>query len=311
MIKEYKEGDIFKDPLQSLIDNQDKDKREPKLKPVRGTGPSRSNPGQEVPLPELAQARAASRPKALKETKADELSEARLSEDDWYKLLAAYGKTGAISGLQTRTGFSPQKIKHLLHVGIKRLCLPAIETFARKANINTKLMSTDQENQAIAKAPQTVAAVQKRATKEAATAMNTLNQVIQAGGIIHQFIEGMTEGLKSGHCQMHVPKYITMEALAEMGDVLNKHTQSIDRAVKLVRLTQGEPTERIEHQVGALLAGCTLEELQEAERTGHIPRSLVSRLQGDGGAIDAEYSLVKDGGGTIWPEPKELQEDND
>jgi hypothetical protein len=305
VVKALKHGDIFADPLQSLSDSQEGTNTVTELK---GTNPGRQNAGRLDPLPELAKAKQAGLPAALKE-EAVKYNEARLSEDDWYAVLKAYGKTGTLKRLQVSTGFPQQKIRYLLHVGIKRLSLPPIETFANKAGINMSLTVKAEETQEVARSSQAIAAVQKRATKEAATAMKTLDQAIQIGSVFGQFIEGLMQGLKSGKSAMLIPKHVTVEALTEIGEVLNKHTQSIDRAVKLVRLTQGEPTERIEHQVGALLAGCSLEELQEAEKTGHIPKSLVSRLGAGSNAIDAEFTRVE--GDSIWPTAGKLSEEDD
>jgi hypothetical protein len=74
------------------------------------------------------------------------------------------------------------------------------------------------------------------------------------------------------------PHQVTPELIVGLTKALETHSRATERAVKLYRLTRGEPTENVAHQVAGLLVGVTLEELRAADRAGTIPARVLSKF---------------------------------
>jgi hypothetical protein len=204
-----------------------------------------------------------------------------LERGDWENVVALYQHTGHAGALATQAGLTEPQVNHLLEYGINRLGLPPIKAHTIDQAKLQLDVAKKQREQAVGIYSEDVAiAVQERATQEAAAARDFLTQAINSGSIISGYVQAFMKSLANGETVLAIPKHVTLDHLESMSKVVDAHSRAMERAIKMVRLTQGEPTELIEHQVGALLALCTTRELEDAERTGRLPKRLTARISG-------------------------------
>jgi hypothetical protein len=147
--------------------------------------------------------------------------------------------------------------------------------------------------------------------QEAAATQRLLGTTIQAGTALTALVQSLVDGINNGEVILDRPDFLDASYFKTLFSALNAHTQATERAVKLVRLIAGEPTERTEHRIAALVAGCTTEELQQLAETGRIPPRLArvtdggpspapdeagpaDRAAARAAAIDAEFEDLND-----------------
>jgi hypothetical protein len=200
-----------------------------------------------------------------------------LTEEDWSQVLRLFGQTGDVKQIAKDTALKEKHVEHLLTYGVIRLGLPPVKDYAiDQADLNIKL----KEHRAKLQTDDAVEAVQERVVQEAAAAQVLLEQGMAQGSVLQVFMQSLTASLQNGSTTLAIPTELGIGALDNITKVFDQHTRAMDRAVKLVRLTAGEPTELIAHQVGVLVAGLPFDDLLEAERTGKLPRALTSRIGG-------------------------------
>jgi hypothetical protein len=240
-----------------------------------------------------------------------------LTEDDWLQVLTLFGHTGDVKQLSKDTALKPNHVEHLLNYGVQRLGLPPIRDYAvDQADLHIRLKEKRDKLQTV----EAEQAVQERIVQEAAAAQVMLEQAMVQGSVLETFMRTLTQSMVNGQTKLAIPEHLTLGTLEDVTKVFDQHTRAMERAIKLVRLTAGEPTEMIAHQVGVLVAGLSLEDLAEAERTGRLPRSLTARLSGTdpiqntspSKVIDATASLIDNGGmATALTRAQEVEDIND
>ena len=134
--------------------------------------------------------------------------------------------------------------------------------------------------------PEVQAAVTKRTIEEATLAMHLLETSARAGAMLEGWARAMQSLMEQG--AFITPKQVTPDLISAFIRALETHSKATEKAVKLVRLTRGEPTEHVAHQVAALLVSCSIEELREADKNGTIPARVLSKFGAE--AIDAEFT---------------------
>lgn len=204
-----------------------------------------------------------------------------LERSDWDAVASFYQHTSKLTTIATQTGLSTTQVNHLLLHGIVRLGLPGIKDYTiKQGQLILDVNKQKKEQTQLLYSADVAAAIQGRATQEAAAAKSMLQQSIQTGNIVGGYVQALFERLKSGDALLAIPANVTLDTLDGMTKIVDAHTRSMERAIKMVRLTQGEPTERVEHQIGAMLAVCTTKELEDAAASGNLPRRLTSRISG-------------------------------
>jgi len=252
------------------------------------------------------------RPATRREDRKDDRMDRELSETDWHLVHQSFAKTGYPAVIAKETNLKISQVEYLLTQGIKRLGLPGVRDYAvDKAQVNIKLQEERQKQTQLMVQPNTQQAIQERVVQEATAAQRLLQQTVEAGDIVGDYVNQLMTSLKVGNTMMAIPPVLTASMLETLTKVIDAHSRATERAVKTVRLTAGEPTDIVEHQIGVLLAGCTTEELLEAEKTGALPKRLISRLGGsadpiqasaqalpvstaDNQPIDVDFSMVED-----------------
>lgn len=232
-----------------------------------------------------------------------------LSKENWESVYSEYQHSGdpIVISEHLHSALSPAQVKHLIEYGVLRLGLPPIAehacdydrvNLALSASVGTPSnLETHEVDGPVRQA------VTERVTQEAAAARRALDAAVEANEIFSGYLHQLSSLARAGRWEL--PEGISIGLLEKMTKALLANTTSVEHAVKLTRLTQGEPTETISIQVAGLLANCTLEELQEAERTGRLPGRLnQSRIIDIPGFQDPELrALVEPPQASIVPGP--------
>lgn len=233
---------------------------------------------QQVLKPPQWKAKAGTSPETLK--KRIKL-EQELERGDWEAVASFYQHTGNANTIAIQSGLTLIQVNHLLKHGLKRLGMPDIRShMVDQGQLNLDVAKTTRKQTQHIFSDDVATAIQERATQEAAAARSMLHQCIETGNIVSGYVKALFSSLATEESVMLIPKTVTLDTLETMTKVVDSHTRAMERAVKMVRLTQGEPTELIEHQIGAMLAVCTTRELEEAAASGNLPRRLTSRISG-------------------------------
>lgn len=200
-----------------------------------------------------------------------------LTMQDWQLVYDHYAISGSPTAISELTDLPEARVNHLIEYGVMHLNLPAIREYAvSKAQANIDMQRQRREHQKLTH-PETQAAIQERVTQEAAIAQTLLTQAAETSVIVSQMLKSIQEAIRNQTTSFHVPEEITPNFVKALTDVAEVQSRLAERAVKLSRLTAGEPTEVIGHRIGVLLAACTTEELLEVEKTGALPRRLTSK----------------------------------
>jgi hypothetical protein len=202
-----------------------------------------------------------------------------LTKKNWQDVLERYAKTGKPSEIASQLGLAKRAVEDLIEHGIPRLGLPGIRDYSvDTAELHLDLHRQREVQQASLKREDVTEAITERAISEAAVAQNTLAGAGKTGIIIGAYVDELLKRVQAGHLPMAFPEALTPSLLEDLAKAMKANAEATEKAVKLMRLTAGEPTELIEHKIAGLVATCTTEELREAALNGRIPRRLTSRL---------------------------------
>jgi len=210
--------------------------------------------------------------------------DSELGAEQWLAVYDAFAQTGVPATIAEMTELPLESVEHILNRGVLRLELPAIREHARAlATVSQAITAsegikdpTPLAEQAL-EMPAVQRAVTSRAVQESAAAQQCLDAAVKANQVFHVFVEKVLEKANAG--LVDLPDTLKMSTLIQLQQALVANTQAIERAVKTSRLVRGETTDHLSVQVAVLLQGCSLEELEEAERTGAIPSRVLGRYQ--------------------------------
>jgi len=208
-----------------------------------------------------------------------------LGETEWLTVYDHFRVTAMPDRLATATGLSKEAVEYLLEIGVKRLNLPAIRVHATRTDVMHSLVQTsnpqleDRRHVDEDPPPNLEASITSRAVRESAAAQQCLDSAIDANEIFASFVSKILEAVRAGNIE--VGEKIHMGHLESLTKALSANTAALERAVKLSRLVRGETTDLVGAQINLLLQACSTDELEEAERTGSLPRRLINRFAGD------------------------------
>jgi hypothetical protein len=228
--------------------------------------------------------------KPITREKVEEIEES-LGADDWQRVYREFRLTGNVDVIAARTNLRPEWIRYLLHVGLRRLQLPAIQDHTvNSAQVHKELEARgaldllDKDNLEL-NVPEVQRAATKRAVSEAAIAQDTLHLVNNGNKLIAVWAEKLLHLIGQGAfaditqvTPAHIHKLVT---------AMETHARATREAIKTFRLTRGEPTDVTAHMVASLLVGISDEELDHACRTGETPARVLSRFKDDAGTHTA------------------------
>jgi len=230
-----------------------------------------------------------------------------LSEDHYRMCYGLFAHTARHGEIAKTMGIPPKHVLHLLNKGIRRLSLPSIREHATSyAEVNQRLGGlANEKNQAtssefMSKMPDVQQAITERATREAATAATLLEATMLAAvnslNYVNKFMEQVSE------CGYTLPEEVTMDAVIGLNKVVKEAGNAVDKAVRLSRLTAGEPEANLSLNVSVLVASMSDQERQYFLETKTLPQRLqqgsttqrvtdnTSDITNDLPPIDAEFT---------------------
>ena len=234
------------------------------------------------------------RAKTRRNKKANRIDK-KLQQGDWDLVYDAYQYSGDIDTIVELTDLKRDEVEHLLNIGLLRLQLPAIRDHAvNKAQLERDIQRVrDEQSQALA-LPQTQQAIQERVTQETAAVQKALGITIMGNDLLNVYATKLQEMLANQLIAM--PETITPDLIKHFVSALETHSRTLERIVKLQRLNQGQATDIVTQQIVGLIASCTTEELEEAEKHGRLPPTIVPTRGGEtdtkSAVIDADFDEV-------------------
>jgi hypothetical protein len=225
----------------------------------------------------------------------------QLSQADWMKVYEAYRRVGTPAGLVRDTGLQEKQVNHLLEHGVRRLGLPPIREHAldlAEINVRMQEMGGDPgtartEDNFKLNLPEVQEAVIDRASKEAAGAQVLLESTMAASAVYSAFVNEIGKIIADPDKGFSLPEKVgpkMLKALVETGDKL---ASSLDRAVRLSRLTAGEPESNVAIEVGIMVARLDIDAKRRFAETGQVPPEIRGRLAA-GKMVDAEANMIGD-----------------
>jgi len=219
----------------------------------------------------------------------------QLSQDDWMKVYEAYQRVGTPAGLARETGLSERAIRHLLKHGIERLALAPIKEHAIDlAEVNTRMQAMGGDpgsNKSVDNfkfnLPEVQEAVLDRVATEAAGAQMLLKSSMNAASLYNSFLTEVCRIALDKDGGFSLPDKVGPKLIQQLVGTADKLATTLDRAVRLSRLTAGEPESNVSMEVSILVARLDEDALQRFEKTGQIPPELRGRLS-TGRVIDTE-----------------------
>lgn len=219
--------------------------------------------------------------------------EKSIGAEAWKTVAGLYAITGDETQIAIDAELTLEQVEHILDRGIRRVGLPPVrDYFTNDAQVQLALEeyapnlmnALDPE----LNLPEVQAAVTKRTIEEATVAMHLLETSARAGAMLEGWARAMQALMEQG--AFSTPKQVTPELIGSFIRALETHSKATEKAVKLVRLTRGEPTEHVAHQVAALLVNCSIEELREADKSGTIPTRVLSKFGAE--VLDASFTQL-------------------
>ena len=216
---------------------------------------------------------------------------------EWLAVYDAFQHSGAPEKVAELTSLPLPLVDHLLSIGLQRLGLPPIRLHATNIvrahqHLEAQGLHDAQEDMQPTNAPQEVQdKIAKRVAKEIQGAQENLDVAVKANSLFAGWISEIQKAIGEGRSTFDVPEQLSAGFLDKLYKALTANTAAMERAVKLNLLVQGRPTETIQLQALSLLAVCSREELEHAERHGSLPQRLLGRRPFDAaktGAIDVE-----------------------
>lgn len=219
----------------------------------------------------------------------------QLSQDDWMKVYEAYQRVGTPAGLARDTGLSERAVRHLLKHGVERLALAPIKEHAVDlAEVNTRMQDMGGDpgsNKSVDNfkfnLPEVQEAVVDRVATEAAGAQMLLKSGMNAASLYNAFLTEVCRIALDKDGGFSLPEKVGPKLIQQLVGTADKLATTLDRAVRLSRLTAGEPESNVSMEVGILIARLDEDAMRRFGETGQIPPELRGRMS-PGQVIEAD-----------------------
>jgi hypothetical protein len=207
---------------------------------------------------------------------------ANLTRADWDAALREWANTSNIRELAEWVGLEIKEAAALLDYGLPQLELPSIrETASHYADANRAMQQVRREQVQKMTTTEAATAAMERVAQEAGAAQQMLGTNIAFGSVLSTVVADLMEGINNGSVVIDRPSFLGPEYLTNLMKALEANSRATQNAIKTARLIAGEPTERTEHRVAALVANCTVEELRQIAETGQLPSRVGGNKGGD------------------------------
>lgn len=214
-----------------------------------------------------------------------------VSRDEWRKVYEFYNKTGDINKLSEMTGLSPEKVEHLIEVGIDRLGLPPLRAYATDpSQVMDRIVEMKMDPSPTL--PQTKPIYQElpethkdemvdRAARESIGAQLALSATMEIASAFFDVITAVKEQMAKPPEEggLKLPENISLGYLRTLAGTAQTLTSTLSEAVRLNRLTQGEPEHNISVEIAYLLQKLPEEAIVRFAKDGKIPPQLRGRVE--------------------------------
>jgi len=202
-----------------------------------------------------------------------------VGHEEWKLIAALYAQTGHRGKLSELSGVSRTHISHLLHYGVRRLGLPPIKEYlVDRMKVNLRLHKEEQEKEEeafLTHLPELQKAITKRAEREAASAQAALQAVLKTNDVVLGLVQNIAGKVEDEGIEAYeLPQKLTGPYLEKLTATVDKLAAATDKAVRLSRLTAGEPEHNVAMHVAHLVTMLGPDELREYGRTGELPTRL-------------------------------------
>jgi hypothetical protein len=241
--------------------------------------------GIPLPPPPAVKSKTKRRKAGRKKSKAGSSIDSSVGQAEWDIIYRLYNSTGDPIRLAEISGFSVEAVEHIIFTGIKRLGLPPVHKYAidqravvaRMQTIGAKPKLVETNKMPLP--PEHQEQITNRVAQEAVAANAFLNSAMRGSAVFFDWVTEMHNRLKDGSAVFDVPEAISIKHLKEMAETGQKLAQSIDIAIRLARLTTGEPEHTLSIEIAHKLESLTDEEVIRLAKTGRVPPQLVGRTQ--------------------------------
>jgi hypothetical protein len=120
----------------------------------------------------------------------------------------------------------------------------------------------------------------RRSATEAVAARQALGIAVNMGAIMGHVTDRVLAAIEEG--EMELPDTLDIKTLSMMASSADKLTSALERAIKIEKGKAGEPEKNLGVQIGILLDGCTVEELDVIAEHGGLPTRMRVLVGGDG-----------------------------
>ena len=206
--------------------------------------------------------------------------ERKLGKGDWHMVYEAFQQTGDIAEISEHTSLKPAYIEHLLYNGLQRLRLPPIYDLVEQNAVGEELNALIGQNRELV-TPEAQNGLQKRVKRDVQVAHQLIEQCVQSGALLQGYVNATLQAVAERRCEFIIPPAIGPKFLESLAASMNKHAGALEKAIKTMRLTHGESTENVAHNVGIMLAECSNEELEKSLAAGTLPARLMVRAGAD------------------------------
>ena len=213
------------------------------------------------------------RHEANKLTKKQRKVDDALTVENWYSVLDAYRQSGFPAVVAKTAELSLENTQHLLDRGIVRLGYPSIASYAiSQVEQNLAIHKVQKERSELARTTEAVEAIQKRVADEVTAAQRLLDIGSSLNTVMEQYLNQTLEAIAEG--RMAKPEEITRHDIEGLTKALDLHSKIIERAIKLKRLTAGQPTDLLGVKVGIMVEQLNPSDLARFAETGELPPAL-------------------------------------
>jgi hypothetical protein len=140
----------------------------------------------------------------------------------------------------------------------------------------------------------------RQAAEEAMAARITMDAAIRSMRMSQGYAARILEKIEEGDAL--IPEKITPRIVLALVNAMNTAAGTVEKAMKIERMRQGEPEKILGIQIGMLIERCSLEELEATAATGDVParvlgqrevvKTLVSEVADEDGASEVPIEVL-------------------
>lgn len=247
---------------------------------------------------------------AVPHSKAKQDIDKAVSVEDWFEVYRAFSKAGDPQILSSMTGLDYETVDYLLTDGIARLGMPPIRDYAVdpkevadriiKLGLDPENMHQKMLNPPVkALPPEHQELITTRAAREVTAAQALLAGTMENAALFFDMVRQINNEVKQNGVTL--PEEITPNLIMGLATAGEKIAKTMDAAIRVARLTAGEPEQTISVEIAHILETIPEDEIVRFAKQGQLPPSLRGRQSSRSednpvelGYIDAEYDESKD-----------------